>query len=61
MHLYFLLDFNTVKIDRVSYYIDIDNKNEWDLFKNLLNMPMLLCKGFTSHQQLLSCIDWASV
>ena len=25
---------------------------------NLLNMPMLLCKGFTSHQQLLPCIDF---
>ena len=29
-------------------------KNEFDLFNSLLNMPMLLYKGFMSHQQLWS-------
>ena len=45
----FNLDFNKIK------------KNEFDLFDNLLKMPMLLCKGLTSYQQLWSYGDWASV
>ena len=31
------------------------------MFNNLLNMSMVLLKGFTFHQQLWSYRDWASV
>ena len=43
------------------FYLDFNKINELDLFDNLLNMPMLLCKGFTSNQQLWSYGDLVSV
>ena len=36
------------------FNMNLTQKNEFDLFKSLLNVPMLLCKGFMSHQQLWS-------
>ena len=36
------------------FNMNLIKKNEFDLFNSLLNMPMLLYKGFMSHQQLWS-------